>query len=406
MGRKRIKRALNKLLNSKISLTIIAAVFFSFLFFASSHKLLSFLFSIIFLYLFYRLGTYFSGGLKKYKELYESISLTDEITQNIISATNLEEVINMGLMGVSELIPESKRVILFWIEEREGRRLIIGRAGLGIKDEIVSSLSFSLDKSAGVIPRVIEEKRPYQTINAVEDYYCNQEFITRLNLKAFIVLPISLHQKILGVLLVEFNRRSKLLASETKSLSSYAGQLGIALENARLYRVVETLSITDALTQIYNRGYFDRTFERELNRSARYKHPISLIMGDIDHFKIYNDNNGHQAGDKALYKIGQILKKNVRETDFACRYGGEEFVIILTETGKEDVLSKAEELRRRVEEYHFPDEEKQPEGKLTISFGAASFPEDAITEENLLRKADKALYRSKEKGRNRVSAAV
>ena len=312
----------------------------------------------------------------------------------------------MGLMGVAELIPDSKRVILFWIEERDGLRLVKGKAGLGLKDEIVSSLSFSLDKSVGVIPRVIEEKRPYQTINAVEDYYCDQAFITRLNLKAFIVLPISLHQKILGALLVEFNRRSKLLLSEIKSLSSYANQLGIALENARLYEVVETLSITDGLTQIYNRGYFDRTFKRELNRSARYKHPISLIMGDIDHFKVYNDNNGHQAGDKALYKIGQILKENIRETDFACRYGGEEFVIILTETGKEGVLSKAEELRRRVEEYHFPDEEKQPEGRLTISFGVASFPEDAITEEDLLRKADKALYRSKEKGRNRVSASI
>lgn len=167
----------------------------------------------------------------------------------------------------------------------------------------------------------------------------------------------------------------------------------------RHYKVLLKEAITDGLTDLYDHKYFIMRLEEEVERSKRYKRPLSLLMIDIDHFKVYNDTFGHPAGDEILQGLSNTLKQFSRRVDTVARYGGEEFVIILPETVKDGALIMADRLRKYVEEM------KVKEGKgITISIGIGFF-DGSIAEfkkEYLIKMADEALYRAKTKGRNRV----
>jgi len=168
---------------------------------------------------------------------------------------------------------------------------------------------------------------------------------------------------------------------------------------------LKRLSITDALTGLFNRRHLYNELESEFERSKRYNRIFSVLMFDLDDFKHYNDTNGHLAGDELLRTLGSILHKNARSTDIVCRFGGEEFVVILTETDKNQAVIVAEKMRSAIEEHEFPDEKAQPLGDITVSIGVSSYPNDAVEIDDLLKKADDALYRAKGEGKNRVCAA-
>jgi len=162
------------------------------------------------------------------------------------------------------------------------------------------------------------------------------------------------------------------------------------------------LSYTDDLTGIYNHRFFIQQLTLEVERQKRYSQPLSLLMIDIDHFKYYNDTNGHLAGDQVLKAIAILIQHGVRQTDIVARYGGEEFAAILINARKEMAFEIAERIRRSVAETSFPNEKAQPGGDLTISIGVATFSPPLLTLTDLIREADHALYRAKNKGRNRV----
>ncbi len=145
-----------------------------------------------------------------------------------------------------------------------------------------------------------------------------------------------------------------------------------------------------------------QAIEREIDRNRRFKGTFSLLMIDIDYFKEYNDRLGHLKGDRVLCTLSNLIEINTRQIDVVSRYGGEEFTVILPGIEKENAKIIAGKLRELIEHYHFPEQEGQPSGNLTISVGLASFPEDAETAKELIDKADKALYKAKESGRNRV----
>jgi diguanylate cyclase (GGDEF)-like protein len=168
-------------------------------------------------------------------------------------------------------------------------------------------------------------------------------------------------------------------------------------------RRLTTESQSDSLTSLFNMRYFRRQLVEEFSRSQRYNHPLSLLMIDVDHFKSYNDRNGHPAGDIVLKEVSRILIRNVRGTDIVARYGGEEFVVLLPETPADAATSVAEKIRKTVEEHHFPFRETQSGGRLTVSIGVGSFPDPRVTsDQDMIESADKALYSAKQNGRNQV----
>ncbi|MFQ5843260.1 MAG: GGDEF domain-containing protein [Thermodesulfobacteriota bacterium] len=198
---------------------------------------------------------------------------------------------------------------------------------------------------------------------------------------------------------------------KNRELESYNREL-VALkelyrERARELRAVmeklEEVSITDDLTQIYNHRYLISRLHYEFERAKRYGLCISLIMLDIDHFKVYNDNNGHLAGDGALKKVARLISGAIRETDIVGRYGGEEFAIILLHADLTQVEDVAERIRSTIEEAPFPNEELQPMGKITVSMGGSCLSDGMETLEDLIRSADEALYRAKGNGRNQTA---
>ena len=219
---------------------------------------------------------------------------------------------------------------------------------------------------------------------------------------SFLSLPVISHNRLLGVMNFSRPGTDSFTGMEIQLLNSLASQVGVAIENARLFAKTKELSVTDELTHVYNRRHFQTMLQMEQKRAKRFNRNMSLLMVDVDRFKKYNDSHGHLEGDRVLEEIAKILSENVREVDTVARYGGEEFSIILTHTSSEEAAQVGEKLRRLVEEHPFKYEKNTRHGQVTISVGVANFPDDAETMEELINNADMALYQAKGAGRNRV----
>ena len=180
----------------------------------------------------------------------------------------------------------------------------------------------------------------------------------------------------------------------------YSGIVRDITERKQLENKFERLATIDELTQVFNRTKFQEVIKIELERAKRYNHPLSMLMFDIDHFKAINDTYGHSVGDYVLQTLAQIAKENLREIDYLVRWGGEEFIIIAPETDLERAKALAERIRTAIENYRF-----DQAGKITISFGVTEFKEND-TDDTFIRRADDAMYKAKEKGRNRVEVNV
>ena len=207
-----------------------------------------------------------------------------------------------------------------------------------------------------------------------------------------IILPLKVQDRVIGVLCLYLPPDIKIDERKVKMLISICNQVGIAIENARLYEEAKSLSLHDSLTGCGNRRYMEIMFEKFFAESKRYGRHLSAIMLDIDYFKKYNDTYGHIAGDSLLSGLATIISKEIRETDLVIRYGGEEFLILLTETGIEKALEVTERIRTSVER----------EGDITVSLGVSTYNEKMLRKEELIKKADEALYQAKREGRNKV----
>lgn len=187
-----------------------------------------------------------------------------------------------------------------------------------------------------------------------------------------------------------------------KTIIENKQRLSLLTENVQKAKMS---AATDGMTKLYNRKHFDNFVKEQFIKAELQQSHCSLIMIDVDNFKHYNDTNGHQLGDEVLIKVAKIMKDGVRKSDMAARYGGEEFIIVLPGTAKKMAEKIADKLRTTIEKTVFPNEEKQPNGMLTASFGVSSFPENGDTPEVVLKGADHCLYLAKERGRNNVVGA-
>lgn len=191
------------------------------------------------------------------------------------------------------------------------------------------------------------------------------------------------------------------LESRTRLISLTADNLAMALVSLKLREALRNRSVRDPMTQLFNRRYLDETMTRELAKCYRSEKPLGVIMIDIDHFKTYNDTHGHDAGDYVLTEIAEIMRSKLRERDVACRYGGEEMVIIMPGASKLIASERAEMVRVAIQNHEFIYRGNNLAG-VTASLGVSSYPEDGNNASVLLKAADTALYLAKESGRNRV----
>lgn len=220
--------------------------------------------------------------------------------------------------------------------------------------------------------------------------------------QSIVCVPMKIKDRVIGVIEL-INSLEKLVFSHTDMmvLSAIADFAAIAIENARNYDRINELVITDDLTGLYNSRHFTRLIDDELSRSLRHHTEMSLVFLDMDRLKGINDVHGHLVGSRMLSELGGLIAANIRTTDNAARYGGDEFVIILPHTAKEQAMGVAAKLRQRLHDSVFLSDKGHPI-RLTASFGVASFPMDAVTREDLVRAADMAMYEAKHSGRDTV----
>jgi diguanylate cyclase (GGDEF)-like protein len=219
-----------------------------------------------------------------------------------------------------------------------------------------------------------------------------------------ICLPMMALGETLGLLTLSHSQANYFSEEKTSLITTVAEQIGLALANLKLQENLRNQSVRDPLTSLFNRRYMEETLEREIYRAARNHTSLSVIMIDIDFFKLLNDTYKHDGGDAVLREVANIFQAYTRQGDVVCRYGGEEFTIILPDAGIEESYRRAEELRRMISEL-VVQHRNLSISSVTISQGVAAFPEHGDTKEELLLAADTALYQAKQQGRNKVLLA-
>jgi diguanylate cyclase (GGDEF)-like protein/PAS domain S-box-containing protein len=217
-------------------------------------------------------------------------------------------------------------------------------------------------------------------------------------------VPMMTEGKVLGLLYLSSPEPGRLTDTKQKLAATVAEHLTLAISNLKLRETLKHESIHDPLTGLFNRRYMEESLKREIFRAHRQEQSVGVIMIDIDHFKQFNDTFGHDAGDKVLRELASFLQINIRNSDIACRYGGEELLLILPDASLADTQHRAEQLRQGVKqlqvEYHH-----QLLNRITISLGVACFPKEGLTGEVIIQAADMALYHAKKLGRDRVAVA-
>jgi diguanylate cyclase (GGDEF)-like protein len=323
-----------------------------------------------------------------------------EVGKTLTSTLDIKEILSRITEAISGVVKAKATSLMVYHPEWHSLEVIAGHnlspeymeTSKKIRDTVEESPSLKAiaEKKAVAIADIKQDPifAPWREVAAKEGY------------RAFITIPLVLHQQATGVINVYLTEVHPFTEEEIKLLHVYANQAAIAVENARLYETTLQMAITDELTQLNNRRSFYEKLEEEVRRFRRYRRPFSLLMMDLDHFKEYNDEYGHLAGDEVLRQLGIILKANSRDVDIVARYGGEEFAVILHETNLEHALAQAERLRVLVQVQLKESPEIMGWG-ITVSIGVGTWNEDMKKPEGLVSVADKALFLAKSKGRNR-----
>lgn len=296
---------------------------------------------------------------------------------------------------------------------RKSANLLCARDGLGYL-----SAAFYLVKGDDLILQYSTEPRETTRLSLSDSHQLvrilsgkEKEYID----KKCAILPLKGRDRNWGILEVTFHPKEiELLEGNKRAMSGYqdllitlANMVGLLVENLKLYEAVRHQSIVDQLTGIYNRRHFDRTLNDEVQRARRYNRDLSLLMIDLDHFKEINDTLGHRQGDSVLREAAKFLTTHIRGVDTVCRYGGDEFVILMPETSAEGASTKAETLREGMEKHTFTNKSDPHKPlRLTLSIGVAGFHADLADSDALVHFADGALYRAKKAGRNAVRSAL
>jgi diguanylate cyclase (GGDEF)-like protein/putative nucleotidyltransferase with HDIG domain len=219
-------------------------------------------------------------------------------------------------------------------------------------------------------------------------------------IRSIVYLPLMVKGEAIGSLIVASSQPNAYTHSQVHLLESLASQIAMPVENSRLYAKAEQRARVDELTGLFNRRHFDERLGEEIDRHSRYGGMLSLIFLDLDFFKAYNDKHGHLAGDKVLARIGRLMEKSIRNIDIAFRYGGDEFAVLLPQSGVDEAFVVAERVRANI-----ATEMRKKKFRITTSLGLASWPSDGVTPDELINAADKALYYTKQTGGNRTCVA-
>ena len=331
---------------------------------------------------------------RQHQEELEFLVNFPEVVRALTAAITVDQVLSACSRGITTLLG-TRQIAILLAEDHSHLRLV---DGAGFPAEARGSLRLGVGDSG------LMEILAQHGVSSLADHPGAARGLLASGLAAELAAPVTRGDETLGLLLVagatvEPHGARRLLAM-------MADLTGVALGAARQVNQIRRRAEHDALTGLANRAVLQSRLERELSRCASYQSRTSLAMIDVDHFKQYNDHNGHPAGDEVLRRVARLIAAATRRTDLVARYGGEEFCVVLSGADRRQALQHAERLRRVIAEEEFPHGGAQPLGRVSISVGVATFPDDAGGVKALFEAADQALYRAKQEGRNRVAAAA
>jgi diguanylate cyclase (GGDEF)-like protein len=330
-----------------------------------------------------------------------------EVAEIVSSTLDFISLLKRLALRTAQVCKVTRCTIFLLDEDGEHLQPIMSQFADGHSDpEMWETFKTTTADHVDIVPlfrKTIRELQPAVLEDASHTHLIPRKWTQPFGIQKLLTVPLVRRGRAIGLMALDYDDASLEFTQEQIDLATTIGsQVAASIENAQLHAQTRQLSLTDELTGLANRRAFDARLSEEMRRARRYNRPLALIMADIDHFKHYNDIHGHPQGDVLLRELADLVKKMVRETDFVARYGGEEFVVILPETDKVGALTLAEKVRAAVAAYPFPLAESQPGGHLTISLGVSAFPEDLSEPEDLVQRADQALYQAKRTGRNRV----
>jgi diguanylate cyclase (GGDEF)-like protein len=330
-----------------------------------------------------------------------SFQIFYEASQRFTTALHTAQVFDVLFKMVS-LLAQTKRMMV--VTFNETTRCGVVSTVSGPSPDINAGMEFPIN--AGLYSYAFRKR----TIVNIGDFQLYKDKYYRFleneprdpAIASLIIFPmLDDEQRIIGLLSVESDAVNQFSGDTEKHLSILMGNASVAITRARLYQKMEMLATTDGLTQLNNHRTFQEHLAREVERARRYRRPLSLLLMDIDHFKSFNDTYGHPVGDLVLTEISMCIRKSIRTNDIPARYGGEEFTVIIPETGEDGAMVIAERIRRTVEQHVIVSLDRQL--RVTISLGCATIPSHADTGPALIDCSDKALYFSKEHGRNKTT---
>lgn len=329
------------------------------------------------------------------------LSFLNELAHDLASRLDLDYVLDLFSERVRTVLKVPQFAVLLLEEDQESLRVLRSRGFGGDDDTIVPSFPLG----DGLSSEAVKSRKPIYAPNIRSDTRKVLYRTGRSVIGSVLAVPIIYQDRVLGLLNFSSPVVDAFPPEDRELFVTIAHHAALALGNARLFEETLELTLSDGLTGLLNRRALEARLEHEWARAEREETPLSVVMIDIDHFKVYNDQNGHLLGDETLRRVARIIFDNTRKVDASARYGGEEFFVILPNTKKSEAIEAAKKLRRSVEQADFVQGYRQPLGRVTISCGVATAPEDASSMRDLIHAADHSMLLAKQHGRNRVEAA-
>ena len=343
-------------------------------------------------------------------QIRNQLGLVQDIGLQLVTIVRTEELFPWIVGQIQQRLHHDSCAIL----RVEGQHLVLEASTGGLAQDPVG---MQIPFGQGITGRCAAENRAVNVGNVRADAGYIASGVE--GARSEIAVPIRFEDELLGVLTIESSAEDAFDDDDVRLLSTLGAQVAVCLHQARLFAESERMAVTDGLTGLYNYRYFHERLNGEIARSARYGHPLSLVMVDLDNFKEINDRYGHLKGDEVLREVARRIKKNTRgadatltakraDVDIASRYGGEEFIIIMPEAAAAGAAIAAERLRAVIEAevglaVGLTDEQGRP-WRVTGSFGIAAFG-PGLEPESFIRRADEAVYAAKREGKNRVTVA-
>jgi len=316
------------------------------------------------------------------------------------SAVDVEELATFVIEKIIDIF-KVKKASFMLVDEDTGH--ISLKAAKGLSSTVKEANIKSGDPFDGW---VVKEGSPL-LVKDVEAEFPDlaRQRLGRYESKSFLIVPIKIKERIVGIInLTDKEQCAEFSEDDLKILSLFIYIISVHLESIRLYEKVKSLAAVDTLTELFNHRYFQEKLNDEIYRAERYRHPLSVLLLDIDNFRQYNEINGYSAGDNVLKQLSVIIKDNIRQVDIASRFGPEEFAIILPDTNVKQAFQVGDKLRDKIASAVFVQRRTSAldMAKLTVSVGVVEH-KLGLTKDELVHRLESALLEAKQKGKNRVS---